>query len=283
MVKVLSRKQIAQYRNDNYLSPCEALTDKEVIYYRGRLEAYENSIGGAPHEPWQYRKVHVREAWAAELVRIPRVLDAVEDLIGPNLLIFNATFFIKEPKSDQITAWHQDATYFGMRPFDHVTAWIALSDVSEEAGCMAFVVGSSSFGQLYHAPHTILGSVNHGGQAIAEPFDDSVVVNTPLKAGQFSFHHTMVIHSSTPNRSNDRRIGCGISYIPTHVRHIGTYRMGASHARGEDKFGHFAREPDPRQHDVATNMLNHEAAYRRYLEGYDEQIGIHKLKYGGIR
>ena len=61
----------------------------------------------------------MREEWAADLVRIPRVLDAVEDLIGPDILIFNATFFIKNPGTDQITAWHQDATYFGMQPYEH--------------------------------------------------------------------------------------------------------------------------------------------------------------------
>ena len=153
----------------------------------------------------------------ADLVRILRVLDAVEDLIGPDILIFNATFFIKNPGTDQITARHQDATYFGMQPYGHDGVDRAVR-VSAESGCMNFVVGSSGFGQLYHAPQTVAGSVNHGSQTIAEPFDDTNVAAAPLKAGEFSFHHTLVIHSSEPNRSQDRRIGFGISYIPAHVR-----------------------------------------------------------------
>jgi non-heme Fe2+,alpha-ketoglutarate-dependent halogenase len=277
MPNVLTNEQVAQYRRENFLAPFEALTTEEERYYRDCLEAYEREHGGAPLEPWQYRKVHVRESWAANLVRIPRVLDAVEDLIGPDILIFNATFFIKNPGTEQITAWHQDATYFGMQPYEHVTAWIALSDASEEAGCMNFVVGSSNFGQLYHAPQTVVGSVNHGSQAIAESFDGTNVKSAPLKAGQFSFHHTMVIHSSGPNRSDDRRIGIGISYIPAHVQHVGSYRMGASFARGIDRHGNFEIEPDPREHEVSKNAKHHEAAYRRYREGYEEQTAAHKV------
>lgn len=279
MPLVLSEKEVAQYERENFLAPLPALTGDEARYYRDCLERYELAQGGAPLQPWQYRKLHVREAWAAELVRIPRVLDAVEDLIGPDILIFNATFFIKNPGTDQVTAWHQDATYFGMQPYEHVTAWIALSDATVESGCMNFVVGSSRFGQLYHAPQTVVGSVNHGSQAIAEDFDDSRVASAPLNAGQFSFHHTMVIHSSEPNRSEDRRIGFGISYIPAHVRHVGSYRMGASHARGTDRFGHFEIEPDPREHESAENAKHHEAAYKRYREGYEEQIAAHKAAY----
>lgn len=279
MPNVLTDAQIAQYKRENFLAPFPALTQAETRHYRDCLENYERTQGGAPLEPWQYRKLHVREEWAADLVRIPRVLDAVEDLIGPDILIFNATFFIKNPGTDQITAWHQDATYFGMQPYEHVTAWIALSEASAESGCMNFVVGSSGFGQLYHAPQTVAGSVNHGSQTIAEPFDDTNVAAAPLKAGEFSFHHTLVIHSSEPNRSQDRRIGFGISYIPAHVRHVGSYRMGASHARGEDRYGHFEIEPDPRELDAKTKAKNHEAAYRRYREGYDEQIAAHKAAY----
>ena len=283
MLKILTNRQVEKYKHENFLSPFEGLKPNEVLYYRDCLEAYELQLGGAPLKPWQYRKVHVRESWAAELVRIPPVLDAVEDLIGPDILIFNATFFIKNPGMNEVTAWHQDATYFGMQPLDHVTAWIALSDASEKSGCMKFVVASSRFGQLHHAPKTVEGSVNHGSQAIVEPFDASCVRCTPLKEGEFSFHHTLVIHSSGPNLTSDRRIGFGISYIPAHVRHVGTYRMSASLARGRNCFKHFEVEPDPREYDLKSNVRNHARAYQRYREGYEEQISIHKAVFGRER
>ncbi len=281
MPNVLSEEQIERYRRDNYLSPFALLTPAETAAYRAELEAYEREAGGAPLEPWQYRKLHVREPWCAELIRIPRVLDAVEDLIGPDILAFNATFFIKEPGSDQITAWHQDSTYFGLRPYEHVTAWIALSEASETSGCMEFVPGSSAWDQLHHAPQTVPGSVNHGGQTIVEPFDESQVLAAPLAAGEFSFHHTLVVHRSAPNRADDRRIGFGISYIPTRVEHLGSYPMGATLVRGEDTYGNFELEPDPRTHDTTANVRHHEAAYRRYREGYDEQVIEHRAAHKG--
>ena len=78
MPNVLTDAQIAQYKRENFLAPFPALTKAETRHYRDCLENYERTQGGAPLEPWQYRKLHVREEWAADLVRIPRVLDAVD-------------------------------------------------------------------------------------------------------------------------------------------------------------------------------------------------------------
>ena len=140
---------------------------------------------------------------------------------------------------------------------------------------MQFVVGSSRLGQLRHGAQNMPGSVNHGGQAIVEPLPSTQVRGAPLAPGQLSFHHTLAVHSSEPNRSNDRRIGFSLSVIPTHVRHIGSYRMGATLLRGVDRYGHFDVEPDPREHDSDTNARNYEACYGRYREGYEEQIDRH--------
>ena len=280
MPKILSNSQAERFCRENFLAPLDALTTDEVNHYRGRLETYEVEQGGAPLEAWQYRKLHVREPWAAQLVRHPKVLDAIEDLIGPDILVFNSTFFIKEARAAQITAWHQDATYFGLQPYEHVSAWIALSEASEQAGCMRFVVGSSGFGQLHHAARKVVGSVNHGGQAIVETFDQSKVATAPLRAGQFSVHHTLAVHSSEPNQSDDRRIGIAVSCIPTHVQHVGNFKMGATLVRGVDRFHHFTLEPDPRAAAAADNVENHRAAYRRYREGYEEQIAAHREMYG---
>ena len=271
----LSPTQVVRYRADNFLAPLDALTPAEARRYRDCFEAYEAQQGGAPLEPWQLRKLHVREPWAAELIRHPRVLDAVAEIIGPDLSVFNSTFFIKEAGSEQVTAWHQDATYFGLRPHAHVSAWIALTDAPQAAGCMQFVAASSSLGQLRHATGALAASVNHGGQAITEDFDESRSVAAPLRAGQFSLHHTLVIHRSAANTCSDRRIGYGVSYIPTHVRHTGSYSMAATLVRGTDGYGHFETETDPRDHDADSNARHHAEAYRRYRQGYDEQIVRH--------
>ena len=272
----LSEAQIERYRRENFLTPLDGIGADKAAHYRQCLEAYEATRGGPPLPAGGLRKTHVLHPWAAEMVREPRILDVIEDVIGPDILVFNSTFFIKEPNTPAIAAWHQDATHFGLRPFEHVTAWLALSVASRDSGCMQMVVGSSAFGQLQHKPDASKDSINAGGQAIVEPFDDSAVAPVELQPGQFSLHHTMVIHRSDANRSDDRRIGCGISYIPASVHHIGSHRMSATLVRGADRFGHFDLEPDPRCASPADAEAAHTAAYRRYREGYDEQIAWHQ-------
>lgn len=281
-MKKLTEMRVADYGRDGYLAAQPALTPDEVARFRAALEDHEANLGArlTALPPMQGRKLHVRFPWAAELVRHPAIVDAVEDLIGPDILAFNATFFIKEAGADGITSWHQDSTYFGLEPQEHVSAWVALSDASVESGCMEFLPGSSSLGQLHHAAKVLPNSINHGNQTVAEPFDVAGGVLVPVPAGSFSCHHTRVLHQSGPNRADDRRIGFGISYIPAHVRHTGSMRMPATLIRGEDRFGHFDLEPDPRTLSPADAIKAHEVAYGGYRAGYEEQMDRHKASFG---
>jgi ectoine hydroxylase-related dioxygenase (phytanoyl-CoA dioxygenase family) len=148
--------------------------------------------------------------------------------------VFTSTWFIKEPGSAAIAAWHQDATYFGLRPHRHVTAWVALTDATAENGCMEFLPGSHERGQLPHTAGVVASSVNRARQAVDGAVDDAPAVHAPLRAGEFSLHHTLTLHRSQPNRSRDRRIGLGISYIPTHVRHASERVNTGDGVRGVD-------------------------------------------------
>lgn len=273
-IPLLSTEAVAAYRRDGFLPAVEALKPEEADTLRSKLESFEADLGREP-EAADRRKLHVRLPWMRDLVEDRRILDAVEALIGPDILVFNSTFFIKEPGTAAVTAWHQDSTFFGLDPHEHVTAWVAFSDASLEAGCMEFLVGSHRLGQLPHAGRAAQGSINHGGQTIAVPLDDTNRVHAPLRRGQFSLHHTLVVHQSAPNRTAGRRIGLGISYIPTRVRHRGTRRMSATLVAGEDRFGHFDHEADPRQMSPAAAEEAHRAAYARYREGYQEQMALH--------
>ena len=135
------------------------------------------------------------------LVSHPSILDAVESIVGPNILVYTSTWFIKEPESTAIAAWHQDATYFGLSPHLHVTAWLALSDATAENGCMEFLPGSHERGQLPHTAGVVAHSVNRARQAVDGVVDDTPAVHAPLRAGEFSLHHTLTLHRSQPNRS----------------------------------------------------------------------------------
>ena len=275
----LGEEEVAAYRRDGFVARVAALGADEARGLRSNLEAFEATLPPGPLDRMWRRKLHVRLPWLRDLVEDARILDAVEDLIGPDILVFNSTFFIKEPRSEAVTAWHQDATYFGLEPHEHVTAWLAFSAASGESGCMQFVPGSHRWGQLRHEARAVANSVNNGSQTIAEPFDASAARLAPLEPGAFSLHHTLLVHQSESNRSGDRRIGLGISYIPCRVRHTGSLRMGATLVRGADRHGHFEHEPDPRALTPEAAAEAHARAYRRYREGYDEQIERHARRF----
>jgi hypothetical protein len=267
----LSQGEIDAFQRDGYYAPVDVFSVEEARRWRADLEAFERTLPPGPVSAGDRRKLHVRCPWARDLVEDPRLLDVMESLLGPDLLVFTSTFFIKEPNTDAITAWHQDATFFGLQPYEHVTAWVALSEASIEAGCMEFIPGSHRWGQLAHGQTALPGTINAGARSISAPMDISTAVFAPVKTGQVSLHHTLIAHNSPPNRSNDRRIGLGISYIPTHCRHSGSKRMSATLVRGTDRYGHFDLEDDPRTLSVEAQAEAHARAYGRYRECHAEQ------------
>jgi non-heme Fe2+,alpha-ketoglutarate-dependent halogenase len=270
---MLDKAAVAAFRRDGFLAPVDAFSAAETREWRNALEAFEASV---PQRPQNRRKLHVLMPWAREIVEDPRILDAVEALIGPDILVFTSTMFIKEPKSEAVAAWHQDATFFGLTPHEHVTAWVAFSDAPIAAGCMRFIPGSHRWGQRRHVSDAVAGSINAGAQRLGEAVDATGAVHAPLEAGQFSLHHTLVVHDSAPNRSADRRIGFGISYIPAHVRHTGRKPPTATLVRGLDPFGHFDLEPDPRLLAPAEREAAHERATRAHRAAYEEQMARHR-------
>ncbi|MSO99951.1 MAG: phytanoyl-CoA dioxygenase family protein [Acetobacteraceae bacterium] len=264
----LSPQQVAQYRRDGCLFPIDCLTPGEVRHYRGRLEKFEREQGATLGElPNLARsKSHLLFTWMDELVRHEKVLDAVESLIGPNILIYHLTSWLKEPNQPSHVSWHQDGTYFGLEPYEQITAWIALTDATPEMGCLKIIPGSQVIGQRPHKDTAIPGNLLSRGQTIDHPLDYTKYVTMPLKSGQISLHHTHIVHSSDPNRTNERRIGIGVSYIPTHCRLVNDARVSAALVRGRDDYGHFEPEPRPVEDFDAEARAAHAMAVDRFFE-----------------
>jgi non-haem Fe2+, alpha-ketoglutarate-dependent halogenase len=270
---VLPDKQVDAFWQDGFYSPVAAFTPAEADAMRGNLEAFERTLPPGAVAPMYRRRLHAMLPWMREVVGDPRVLDVIESLIGPDILVFTSTFFIKEARTPTVTAWHQDALYLGITD-EHVSAWVAFSDASEAAGCLRFVRGSQKEGLLRHTNQVVGNSLNVVGQAIERNFDPDTIVAAPLRRGQLSLHHTKVIHSSAPNETDDRRIGVGISYIPTRAKHRGTMRLPAMLVRGKDRYGYYDLEPDPRDSTPEEARQAHAAAFAQYRQGYDEQMRI---------
>lgn len=280
-MKALTRAQVESYRRDGFLFPFPALAEEERLECLAGLERYERWLGGpVPGADLRWRtQPHALLPWYANLARNPRILDVVEDLIGPDILVWTSTFFIKEASSPTFAAWHQDSTYFGLEPYDQVTAWVALTDASEEAGCMEVLSAHGAPRQMRHEPRKLANSINRTGQTITEPLDEAGATAMHLEAGSFSLHHTLCVHRSAPNRASHRRIGLGINYIPAHVRPTGPFRMKAFVARGTDKHGHFDLFDAPGIEFDAAALAVHEGVYNRYAENYREQVKRHERQF----
>lgn len=237
---------MGNYLDDGYRFPVRVMSADEAAAYRNKLESFERAtemtLKGHPKF-----KPHLLFTWAYELAAHPRILDAVEEVIGPNILCWGSNFFTKEAGDPSYITYHQDLTYWGLEPADVVTAWLALSPATLESGCMKFVPGSHKTEILPHKDTFAADNMLSRGQEVEVEIDEADAVPVVLAPGEISLHHVKLIHGSAPNRSTDRRIGFAIRYIPTYVRQVANGTDAALLVRGRDDYGHFEAEmPPPR-------------------------------------
>src|SRR5262249_27177012 len=138
MPKLLSSRQIKQFQEEGYLSPVRVMSETETAGIRKRLEEFEACTGG-PLRGGLRHQTTMLFPWFAELVRNEKILDAVEDLYGGELLCWTSNFFIKEARNPAFVSWHQDSTYWGLSEPDIVTAWVALTSSNEANGAMQVI------------------------------------------------------------------------------------------------------------------------------------------------
>jgi len=269
MPKILVQQQVDRYRSDGYAFPVPVLTPDEVRELRADLEYWEGEQGHPLDFP-EKSKSYLLYRWADVLVHHPKVLDAVEDVIGPDILVYHSTMWIKEPHTPSYVRWHQDGAYFFLDPLEHVTAWVALSEASELAGCMRVIPGTHRLPMLDHDDKPDAFNMIKRGQGISERFDGEQGVSMPLKAGELSLHHTALVHCSPGNDSDDRRMGLGISFVPAHVRPLGPVQPSALLVRGEDRYGHFLLEKRLAKPMAAAARAAHGEAVRLFRARQDQ-------------
>lgn len=181
----------------------------------------------------------------------PRVLDLIESLIGPDIILMSSGFFVKPPAADdQFVAWHQDTMYWGLEPPFAVTVWLAIDDADIENGCMRVIPRSHRLGLLPHRKSTRTGNLLGENQEIDSAlFDEASAVDFCLQAGSASVHHGELIHGSNPNRSTRRRCGMTLRFTTPDVRPINTvphpFRDHPILVRGTDHHRHFTYAPTP--------------------------------------
>ena len=232
----LSSNQLQQYADNGYVAPIDVLTKNETIEIRKEIEFIESKFPKEIEKSNRYN-AHLISPLLDLVVHNSKILDAVESIIGKNILVCGTTLFIKNPKEKGFVSYHQDAKYIGLEPYNWVTAWVAITNANEENGCMRMWAGSHKDHLKVHNQKFNTGNLLTRGQTV-ENVPEKDVKPLILRAGQMSLHHPTLVHGSGLNKSDDRRIGFVIqSYIGSNVKQI-LGKNGVQIARGNDEFGY---------------------------------------------
>ena len=270
----LSDQQINFYNEKGYVAPIDVLTKKEASEIRNEVEVIEKKWPGAL-EGIGRNYVHLISPVFNKVCLNEKILDAVESIIGKNILICGTTLFIKNPNEHGFVSFHQDAKYIGLEPHNWVTAWIAITDANEENGCMRMWSGSHKDNLQNHSEKFDDGNLLTRGQTVENvPIDKTSPV--VLRAGQMSLHHPTIVHGSGLNKSNDRRIGFVIqSYIGSNVEQV-LGQMFVQQARGDDKFQfhrHVERTTKTMDKIGINNRIKANEELSKIFYNHSKQIG----------
>lgn len=253
--------EVEQYRRDGYLFPLDVFDPAQAAEIKNGFEQAQAEARGKGLEaelPQLLRtNAHFLLPFVNLVARSPHLLDRVASILGPNLLLWSAEFFIKPARSDKIVSWHQDLTYWGLGETDNeLTAWLSLSEVNSDSGCMRFIPGSHQQKILPHRDTYDAKNLLSRGQEVAVEVDENAAVDVLLKPGQVSFHHGRIFHASGPNRKNYDRVGLVFRYLTPEVRQIVGKRDYAMLVRGVDRGQNWIHVAPPgRNFDPADLML----------------------------
>ena len=233
MPKVLTKEQIEQYHDEGFISPVRVISEAQALSIKNQLEQVEAEFPDEINAESR-NNLHLSFAFLDALAHNKIIVDAMEDLIGPDIALWASVMFIKEPSSKQYVSWHQDATYMGLDSIDFPTPWIALSPSNIETGCMTMIAGSHHSEIQNHEDTFAENNILTRGQVISN-IDRSKAVDLILEPGEMSIHHGAIIHGSQPNKSNQRRIGFSLqSYVPPSIKQVVGKNIW-THIRGQKR------------------------------------------------
>lgn len=215
----LSEGEVAAFNRDGFLFPLEINSASKADLVRRRWDELEMREKLAGKGDLLYNR-HLDQEFLWEIASEPKILDAIEALLGPNILLFGSRVICKWPSDGSRVSWHQDlSARKELNPAVQITAWYAIDDTDEENGCLLCVPGSHRHGMLAREPAAVKGNLlrfNEESQISKEMAESAKPIK--LRAGQISLHAGLTIHSSARNRSVRRRCGLVLRYAPAYVR-----------------------------------------------------------------
>jgi ectoine hydroxylase-related dioxygenase (phytanoyl-CoA dioxygenase family) len=259
------RIEVERYDREGVLFPIPVLTADEVAYFRACVEDLEGRMGGRP-KPSDLMQPHLFYRWAYDLAVHPAVLDAVEQLLGPDILVHSVSIFSKHSHTDDYVSWHQDGHYWGLDVPRLTSAWIALTPSNAENGCLRVVPRSHGEARLPHVDRPYSrDNLLASGLEVAVDVADSETLDVVLAPGEMSLHHVNLVHGSNANRSGEKRIGVAVRYVAPEVRQALEHHPVVL-ARGRDVYRHYTMLESPPSAPVEEGLQAHVAFTRRLLE-----------------
>ena len=243
----ISAQQLAQYKRDGALFPVSALSLDDVAMFRSALEGFEAQHLDTPLK--RADSLHQFFPWAYRLATHDTILDNVEVVLGPDILIDGTVVFCKPPHDNSYVSWHQDSVYSGWHKTPTTTAWIALTVSQPFNGCMRVIPGSHKGGLVAHSNADDCRNLLERGEFADVEIDESRAVDVTLRPGEMSFHHCNIIHGSNPNSSNEKRIGFIVRYVTNQIEPAGRPLM---RARGHADCSHLELAQSPVGNDDQT-------------------------------
>ncbi len=238
MYRTLTQKDIVDYYSEGYMKFGRILNDDELAEVRAYVD---DLIAHLPpgRRSENINMPHTEDAFLLKLCSHPRILDVIEQFIGPNIALFASHIISKRQGDGLPLPWHQDAAYWALEPMKVMTLWLAIDDSTVENGCMRVIPGSHKWGLIPHVPHRVKEQVLDQEMADIN-LDESKAVDVELKAGECSFHEPFLIHGSKPNTSTKRRCGYTMRFMPPETKLIRSSRF-SNHPlyllRGKDAKG----------------------------------------------
>ena len=211
----LSQQALEQYREQGFVRGGKILSDRELARLREKIDRLIAELP-AGTRPENMPSVHYRYRYFLDLFLSDPLVDIAEQILGPDVALFTSYVISKRPGDGLAVDWHQDAAFFPIDPMETFTVWLAVDDSDRENGCMRVIPGSHRNKVLLN--HRV-DPVHQTTLPLSFPeVDQTEAVDVELEAGEFSAHDVYLWHGSNPNRSQRRRCGITIKYIPTHVR-----------------------------------------------------------------
>ncbi len=240
----LSGAQIEQYNELGFLMPLDGLRADEIRELRAFFDGVLAAFIELGRTSYSINTAHLRFARIYELVHHPRIVAAVADLLGPDVVCWGSHFFCKMPHDGKSVPWHQDSTYWPLSPTKTVTVWLAIDDADPENANMKFIPRSHLHGLIDYDESEDANTVLN--LAVENPYSyGDGEVDVTLAAGQFSMHSDLLLHGSEANDSDRRRCGLTIRYAAADVTTWYDWHQKGIVVRGKNASGHWANPTMP--------------------------------------